>query len=226
MNVGRLDAIAGSLLGAAVFRFLSHAGMVLLAVFNETWPQASIQDPILDWVPHVGWIDAFNYHLWLVAYLPLWVWLWRADRRAFVHFLQVGGVLSLLRGVCIVLVDLGPVHGADVNAGMPAGEVWGVWAQLINPFPTFSGDGAHLHLTKDLFFSGHTASTFLLMLYMRRMGPWAGRVATAAHVFVVATVFLAHLHYTIDVVGAWVITAALFAASVRWWPGMEQVRRA
>jgi hypothetical protein len=211
---------------AVVFRFLCHALMVLLAVYNETFAQDSIHDPVLDWIPYVGWIDSWNYHLWLLAYLPLWVWLWRANRGAFVHFLFVGGVLSLVRGVCIVLVDLGPVHGTDVNAGMPLGEIWGVWAQLMNPLSTFFGDGAHLHMTKDLFFSGHTGSTFLLMLYMRRVGAWAGRVAIVAHLFVVATVFLAHLHYAIDVVGAWVITAALFALARRYFPGLEVVSRA
>ena len=30
------------------------------------------------------------------------------------------------------------------------------------------------------------------------------------HAVVVVSVFLAHLHYTIDVVGAWAITLALF----------------
>ena len=125
-----------------------------------------------------------------------------------------------------MLVGLGPVHGVAVNAGLDLGEVWGIWIPLINPFPTFVGDGAHLHLTKDLFFSGHTASTFLLMLYMRRVGVLAGRVALAAHLFVVATVFLAHLHYTIDVVGAWVITGALFTVAARHWPGLGEVRRA
>ncbi len=33
----------------------------------------------------------------------------------------------------------------------------------------------------------------------------------AAHVLVVASVFVAHLHYTIDVIGAYAITFSLFA---------------
>lgn len=68
----------------------------------------------------------------------------------------------------------------------------------------------HAYLTKDLFFSGHTATTFLLLLYLwhRRRLRW---VALAAHAIVVATVILAHLHYSIDIVGAWAITYCIFA---------------
>jgi membrane-associated phospholipid phosphatase len=66
-----------------------------------------------------------------------------------------------------------------------------------------------VYLTKDLFFSGHTATTLLLLLYAWRDPPlrWAMLVG---HVAVVASVFFSHLHYTIDVVGAYAITFSLF----------------
>ncbi len=42
--------------------------------------------------------------------------------------------------------------------------------------------------------------------------------AIAAHVLVVASVFLAHLHYAIDVAGAYAVTFALFALREGWPP--------
>src|SRR6185295_11892941 len=78
-------------------------------------------------------------------------------------------------------------------------------------------DAAQVGLTKDLFFSGHVSSTFLLWLYCRGRGALAP-VALAAHLFVTATVFLAHLHYTIDVVGAWAVTLAVYAIAERGLP--------
>ena len=66
-------------------------------------------------------------------------------------------------------------------------------------------------LTKDLFFSGHTASTFLVVLFGWSMGRlrWA---FVAAHLVVVASLYFGHIHYTIDVVGGW--GAAAFAFRV------------
>jgi len=81
----------------------------------------------------------------------------------------------------------------------------------LNPLAFFTPSaGARLYLTKDLFFSGHTSSTFLLLLYV-----WRYRVLRwwmlTGHVLVVASIFFSHLHYTIDVIGAYAITFSLFA---------------
>ena len=156
-----------------------------------------------------------NYGLWLAAYVPVALLLWRADRARFVHFLYVGGVISLVRGVSIGMTGLGPVHGLDVNAGMSLAEATNAWWALINPVGALMGEAPHVYLTKDLFFSGHTATTFLLVLYTWNMGRlrW---IALAGHVFVVAVVFLAHLHYTIDVIGAWAITTCVYYAAHQW----------
>jgi hypothetical protein len=67
----------------------------------------------------------------------------------------------------------------------------------------------HTYLTKDLFFSGHTATTLLLLLYVWRY-PRLRAWMLVGHLLVVVSVFLAHLHYTIDVVGAYAVTFSLF----------------
>lgn len=207
-----LDHVAAALL----WRYACHALMLGLALINEARPAPTLPDAVLAVTPYVEWIGAYNYHLWLALYVPVALTLWWRDRAAFVHFLYVGGVLSLVRGVCINLTGLGPVDGPDVNAGLDWARGVAAWWNLVNPLPTFQAAGAHVHLTKDLFFSGHTATTFLLYLYARRAG--FGRVALAAHLTVVATVFLSRLHYTIDVVAAWAITWVLFRLCIERWP--------
>jgi hypothetical protein len=206
---------------AFAWRYACHALMLLLALLNETRPAPSLPDSILSVIPRIEWVHRWNYHLWLLLYLPVALWLWRKSRPAFLHFLYVGGALSLLRGICIPLTGLGPVHGPDVNVGKPAAELITAWLALINPISALTGNAPSIYLTKDLFFSGHTATTFLLWLYCRGRGP-IGRVGLLAHVLVVVVVFTAHLHYTIDVVGAWFITYGLFAAATKRWPVIGQ----
>jgi membrane-associated phospholipid phosphatase len=47
-------------------------------------------------------------------------------------------------------------------------------------------------------------------------------VALAAHLLVVLSVLLAHIHYSIDVVGAWAVTLALFALREGWPPRWQR----
>ena len=207
------------------WRYLCHAIMLFLALLNEPRVAPQLPDTILSLIPRSDLIDVYNYHIWVVCYLPVALWLWRKDRDAFVHFLYVGGLLSLLRGVCIGMTGLGPVHLSDVNAGITYAEVVKAWVVLINPFSTLMDQAAHVYLTKDLFFSGHTATTFLLWLYCRRHKT-LGRVALAAHLIVVSTVFMSHLHYTIDVIGAWAITYTLFKQTEKVkWPSAWQTSK-
>ncbi len=199
---------------ALAWRYLSHSLMLGLALLNELRPAPQLPDTVLSLIPYVAWVDRHNYTIWLVLYFPLALWLWRRDRDAFVHFLYVGGLLSLVRGLCIGLTGLGPVHLDDVNVGLSYAELWQAWLRLVNPLDALMSDAPHVYLTKDLFFSGHTATTFLLWLYCRKE-PGLGLAALLAHVVVVASVFFAHLHYTIDVVGAWAITGCVFVLARR-----------
>lgn len=202
---------------ALVWRYLCHSLMLGLTLLNEQRAAPSLPDSILDLVPFVPWIDRYNYHLWIFCYVPLALVLWRKDRAAFLHFMYLGGILSLLRGACICMTGLGPVRGDDINAGLSNADALDAWLALINPFPTLTGDGgAHVYLTKDLYFSGHTSTTLLLWLYCRPYG-WLGRAALVGHIVVVSSVFLSHLHYTIDVIGAWTITWTLFCVGGGHW---------
>ncbi|HXO19192.1 MAG TPA: phosphatase PAP2-related protein [Thermoanaerobaculia bacterium] len=212
-----MRGLRNSVLVALVWRYACHGVMLLLSLSTEGRPAPSLPDTVLDRLPRLAGLERWNYLIWLACYLPPALFLWRRDRRAFLHFLYLGGVVSVVRGLCVGLTGLGPVFGADVNVGLRGAALVHAWLTLLNPLRSLFGDAAHVYLTKDLFFSGHVSTTFLLWLYCRGRGR-LGAVALAGHLATVAVVFLTHLHYTIDVVGAWAITYSLFVLAERRWP--------
>jgi hypothetical protein len=196
--------------GAFAFRFLCYGAMAWLALWAEARPApANLPDAVLAQLPFVPWVARYNYLLWLLAYVPLSLWLLGRDADRFIRYMVTAGCVALARGLCIAATGLGPVTGPDVNAGLSSEQRWTAFWRLVSPVDFFGGDAAHVYLTKDLFFSGHTATTFLLLLYV-----WRDRALRwpmlACHLLVVASVFLARLHYTIDVIGAYAITFAIF----------------
>ncbi len=192
--------------------------MLWLALWNETQRYPPLSDRVLDLIPRIDWIARHNYHLWIFLYVPIALLLWRVDRARFVRLHYVSGALSLLRGICILATGLGPVDGLGGTTLAPD-QVGAAWWHLVNPFTVFSGNALHVSLTQDLFFSGHTSSTFALVLFAWSANRRLGYAAFFAHVFVVATVFLSHLHYTIDVIGAWAVTFCVFAIA-EWRTGL------
>jgi hypothetical protein len=202
------------------WRHATHALMVGAALWNERRPAPTLPDSVLAVVPKVEWIAQHNYQLWFLAWVPVAVGLLVRDRVACLRFLWLGGWLSLVRGLTIPLTGLGPVEGADLNAGAGFDALWSSWLSIVNPVSALTTDAPNLWLTKDLFFSGHVATTFLLWLYCRGR-PRLGPIALAAHLVTVAFVFLAHLHYAIDVVGAWAIAFAAYAV-VEGWRGLRR----
>ena len=194
-----------------VFRLACYGVMVWLALWAEARPAPTLPDAVLAHVPYVPWVDRGNYMLWLAGYVPVALALLFVDVERFIRYMWTAGGLAVLRGLCIVATGLGPVHGADVHAGMDAATRWRAFLELATPFGFFdTSGGARVYLTKDLFFSGHTATTLLLLLYVWKF-PRLRWWMLAAHVLIVASVFFSHLHYTIDVIGAYAITFALFA---------------
>ena len=71
---------------------------------------------------------------------------------------------------------------------------------------------AAVPITKDLFFSGHTATVALLALAVR--SPWRRRALALAAGLIGALLLIQHVHYTYDV-----LAAPLFAALSYWLAG-------
>lgn len=189
--------------------------MLWLALWAEARPAPSVPDWVLQHVPYVPWVDRWNYFIWLFAYVPVGLTLLWVDGARFIRYMVSSGLLSLVRGACIAVTGLGPVNGLDVHAGLDEAARSAAFWRLVTPFGFFSPEaGAQVSLTKDLFFSGHVSTTFLLLLYVWRFKALRMPMIVM-HIVVVVTVFMAHLHYTIDVIGAYAVTLSLFVIRER-----------
>jgi hypothetical protein len=184
-------------------------------VWNELRPAPTVPDLVLAHVPYVPAIARTNYLLWLAAYLPLSLaLLWRAPR-TFARYTVTAGVVSLARGATLVLTGLGAPDPATAGPGISGLDPLDAFLALLSPWKVFAEDAMAAYLTKDLFFSGHTATTFLLVLYVWRF-PRLRVPAVVAHVAVVLSVFLSHLHYAIDVAGAYAVAFSIYALREGW----------
>lgn len=209
---------------AVLFRYLCFVVMLALSLWAEDRAAPHLPDVLIERIPYQATIDRINHLVLALAYLPAAFVLLFVDPRRFCRYNVTSGLLSLLRGLCIAATGLGPVRGADQHAGLfstvtarETGLFWRALGELSSPFGLLSRDAPHVYLHKDLFFSGHTAVTFLLLLYAwphRRLAA----VVLLGHVVVVLSVFLSHLHYTIDVVGAYAVALSLYALREGWPP--------
>ncbi len=214
-GLAAIRSAAGAIALALSLRAASYAAMTAAAVWNELRPAPTLPDAVLSHLPYVDWVARGNYLLWLGIYLPVALALLWSSPRTFVRFAWTGGFVSLARGATLLLTGLGAPDPARAGPGLAGRDPWTAFLELLSPWQVFANGSMRAYLTKDLFFSGHTATTFLLVLYAWRF-PRLRWPALLGHVLVVASVFLARLHYAIDVVGAYAITFALFALREGW----------
>ena len=201
--------------GALAFRYAAYGVMTALALWAEGRPAPTLPDRVLEHLPYLAVADRLNYLAWLAVYLPLAAALLLTDVRRWVRYMVTGAYVSLARGLTIALTGLGAPDPAHAGLGAGSGDFGAAFLELMSPLGVFQRGAIAAHLTKDLFFSGHAATTFLLLLYLRDR-PFLRLVALAGHLAVVASVLLAHIHYAIDVVGAWAVTFCLYALREGW----------
>ena len=160
------------------------AALATLARFlewNEARPGAVLPDPLLA-------LFAPRDLTWLtfsLVYLGIALGFARLlkEPRALVLALQAYVVMVLLRIVAMWATPL------EAPPGM---------LELHDPLVRLFGPGRLL--SKDLFFSGHTSTLFLLALTVPGRGWRAFFLASAAAVG--ASVLVQHVHYTVDVLAA------------------------
>ncbi len=99
--------------------------------------------------------------------------------------------VSIARFTCIILVPLAPPIGLIPLTDPLTGVFYG-----------------HALSTKDLFFSGHTATLTLIVLCLTRKKDKL--IAVLAVIAVAFLLLVQHIHYTVDIMAAPVIVYALY----------------
>jgi membrane-associated phospholipid phosphatase len=152
----------------------------------------SFNDYLLSWLP--------AYDLSIYIFTVIWSMTlltfsrFKQDPNIFLTFLWGFILINLSRFVSIGLIplnapaDLIPIHDPISN------HFYG---------PKF--------ITKDLFFSGHTAAMFLMFLCLKKRTDKI--LALLATIIIGIAVLLQHVHYTMDVVMAPVITYFIWIGS-------------
>jgi membrane-associated phospholipid phosphatase len=98
-------------------------------------------------------------------------------------------LLCIARMITIYLVPLDP----------PAGLI-----KIKDPLTSLTYGGKDVFITRDLFFSGHTSNMLMMALcFQKKSDKWFGYFAAFT---VGILVLVQHVHYSIDVIGAFVIT--------------------
>jgi len=176
---------------SAWYRRRAIVGLVLVVVTLSLFPfffQAIekrngilLHDPLLAWLhPHNVSLAIFVF-IWAITLLGVL----RAAQNPymFLTILWAYWLLCVMRTLTIALIPLDP----------PVGLVG-----LVDPISNFFY--GEKFVTKDLFFSGHTSSVFLIFLCVP--GKTDKKLALIATVMVGSLLLVQHVHYTLDVVGA------------------------
>ncbi len=159
----------------------------LLSVFHIFFEHIEKREGIIlnDWV--LDQLPAHNVSL------PVFICIWGAALLAIIRCIKKPQILLLLlwtywlvsmsRILCIWLVPLNP----------PPHLI-----PLIDPLTNFFY--GKQYITKDLFYSGHTSSVFIIFLGLEKKGD---KIFTLLLVLCIAVLLLIqHVHYTIDILAA------------------------
>ena len=101
-------------------------------------------------------------------------------------------IITLFRIITISIIPLDPPNGLII---------------LKDPITSLSYGGSSVFITKDLFFSGHTANLFMFYLCLQKKIDKLFALSTT--LLVGLLVLVQHVHYSIDVIGAIVFTYLL-----------------
>ena len=179
--------------------FLLMMGLIVVlpAFFNkiEKRPGVVLHDWVLAALPGHNFSIIIFSIIWGMGLLTLV----RAVQKPAIFITYIWAMIFIIvaRLISITFVPLDPPNGL---------------VPLIDPVnEVFYG---HITVTKDLFFSGHTATMTLIYLCLEKKTDKI--VAFIALITVMILLLFQHIHYTIDVLAAPVITYILFGLTKAW----------
>ncbi|MBL8018226.1 MAG: hypothetical protein JNM27_01055 [Leptospirales bacterium] len=207
----------GSILSGIGLHYLAYMFMQTLCLLAETRRGPMLSDRMHEWIPAHREYSVFNATIWLPGVIAFILLLSILRPEKCVNYLRVGAAVSFCRGIFIYMTSLGPPQAMLIDTppamlSLTMNDI--TWPLLLRqwfPFDVFYGGSglSAAYLTQDLFFSGHTATTVLFLFVLGTRDVWFWP-ALVFHLFTVGLLFLTHEHYTIDILGAYFITYALY----------------
>ena len=131
--------------------------------------------------------------------IPIFITIWSTALLLIRRIIQSPSLFLqfLLSFLLLCIVRIGTISFFPLNA--PNGLI-----PLKDPISSLFYGGKEIFITKDLFFSGHTATQFLMFLCLqKKMDKYTTGITCIA---IALMVLLQHIHYTIDVLAAFPIT--------------------
>jgi membrane-associated phospholipid phosphatase len=170
--------------------------IILLALptffaFIEKREGLELQDYVLDAIPAMDVSIPTFVIIWSVVLLVLY----RIYQNPQLFLIVAYGfiLMCLARILTISLLPLNP----------PAGII-----TLKDPIANIAYGGKGIFITKDLFYSGHTGNMFLFFLCLE--AKWDKIIALIASFLIGFLVLIQHIHYSIDVIAAFIFTYFLY----------------
>lgn len=173
--------------------------IILLALptffaFIEKREGMVLQDYVLDAIPAIDVSIPTFVIIWSVVVLVFY----RIYQNPRLFLLIAYGfiLMCLARILTISLLPLNP----------PAGII-----TLKDPIANIAYGGNGIFITKDLFYSGHTGNMFLFFLCLE--AKWDKIIALTASFLIGLLVLIQHIHYSIDVIAAFIFTYFIYLAA-------------
>ena len=170
--------------------------IILLALptffaFIEKREGMVLQDYVLDAIPAIDVSIPTFVIIWSVVVLVFY----RIYHNPRLFLLIAYGfiLMCLARIITISLLPLNP----------PTGII-----TLKDPIANIAYGGNGIFITKDLFYSGHTGNMFLFFLCLE--AKWDKIIALTASLLIGFLVLIQHIHYSIDVIAAFIFTYFLY----------------
>ncbi len=150
-----------------------------------------LQDYVLDAIPAID------------VSIPTFVIIWSTVLLVFFRIYQ-NPRLFLVIAYGFILMCLARVLTISIlPLNPPAGLI-----VLKDPIANIAYGGNGIFITKDLFYSGHTGNMFLFFLCLERK--WDKIFALTASFLVGILVMIQHIHYSIDVIAAFIFTYFIY----------------
>jgi membrane-associated phospholipid phosphatase len=183
------------------FRNKSIIALILVAIilillptffaFIEKREGMVLQDFVLDAIPAKDVSIPTFVVIWSVVLLVFYR-IYQSPRLFLV--VAYGFILMCLaRVLTISLLPLNPPPGLIT---------------LKDPIANIAYGGNGIFITKDLFYSGHTGNMFLFFLCLQHK--WDKIIALAASFMVGILVMVQHIHYSVDVIAAFIFTYFIY----------------